>query len=106
MDSVSISEYNSICASVFTLWSIRAMASETVRIKPDTHAKLTELAKAAGESLTDTLERAVETLRRQKVLEAVNAGYADLRRDKKAWNAWQAELAAWDQTTSDGLESD
>lgn len=38
------------------------MPSETVRIKPATHAKLKRLADEAGESMPETLERAIDSL--------------------------------------------
>ena len=46
---------------------------------------------------------ALEVYRRQRFLDEVNAGYAELRRDARSWEAWTAERALWDQTLSDGL---
>ncbi len=80
------------------------MSSETVRIKPETHAKLKFLAESSGESMPKTLERAVESLRRQMFLEQANAAYGKLRKDKKAWAKFQAEQRQWDRTLADGLK--
>ena len=55
------------------------MASQTVRIKPETHAKLKQLAKTSGQSMPEVLDQAVETLRRQRMLEETNKAYAKLR---------------------------
>ena len=49
------------------------------------------------------LEEAIETLRRKRFLEQVNAAYASLRRDVKAWEAVERERREWDQTLLDGL---
>ena len=49
------------------------------------------------------LERALEVYRRRRFLERVNAAYASLRSDRRAWSAVQAERKAWDSTLSDGL---
>ena len=56
--------------------------------------------------MSRTLEMAVETLRRQTLLEETNRAYAALRGDPKRWEEEQAERAAWDATLSDGLEND
>jgi hypothetical protein len=52
------------------------------------------------------LDRAIETYRRQRFLEEVNAAYAALRRDEKAWEAWKEERKAWEVTFGDGIDTD
>lgn len=49
---------------------------------------------------------ALEVYRRQRFLDEVNAGYADLRRDARTWETWTAESAVWEQTLSDGLAAE
>jgi len=78
--------------------------SQTVRIRPETHAKLKSIAVEAGKPLSEVLDDAVEVLRRQRILEATDKAYAALRKDPKAWKAEQAEREAWDKTLSDGME--
>ncbi|QDU58548.1 ribbon-helix-helix protein, CopG family [Aeoliella mucimassa] len=82
------------------------MASETVRIKPETHAKLRAIADDTGQTMPEILEQAVELLRRKRLLEATDRDYAALQGDKKAWKSEQAERAAWDRTLQDGLEKE
>lgn len=82
------------------------MATGTVRIPATVHQKLKQLAASSGMSLSRTLERAVETLRRQTLLEETNRAYAALRDDPKRWAEEQAERAAWEATLADGLEDD
>lgn len=80
------------------------MPSETVRIQPETHRKLRQIATSIGESMTDTLEKAVEAYRRQLFLEEANRRYAALRGDSKRWAEELAERSAWDATLADGQE--
>jgi hypothetical protein len=49
----------------------------------------------------------LDAIRRRKLLEAMNAGYARLRADPQAWAEELAEHELWDQTLADGeLESE
>ena len=80
------------------------MASETVRIKPETHVKLRELSAQAGETMPQTLERAVEALYRREFLRGLAEDYARLKADPNAWAEEQRERKLWDQTSGDGLE--
>jgi predicted transcriptional regulator len=82
------------------------MASDTVRVKPETHAKLKALAEQTGRPMPEVLEQAVEALRRQRLLDAANRGYAALRQDPKAWSAELAEREAWDETLGDDMEAE
>ena len=49
------------------------------------------------------LDEAVETLRRQRFLEQVNAAYAALRETPGTWESIEAERREWDATLPDGL---
>ena len=69
------------------------MASETVRIRPDTHAKLKQLAERSGQSMPELLERAVEAYRRETFLKEANRAYAGLKSDAEAWSQEEAERA-------------
>jgi hypothetical protein len=81
------------------------MPGTTVRISPASRETLRKLAAQAGEPMQMTLDRAIESYRRQRFLEEVNAAYAVLRQDPKAWSAVTRERAEWDATLEDGLES-
>lgn len=61
------------------------------------------MAKAKNSSLREVLDQAVENERRRLLLERTNVAYAKLRRDKKAWHAWQNELGQLDATLGDGI---
>ena len=80
------------------------MSSSTVRIDDATRDKLRQLAERTGETMQAVLQRAIEEYRRQQFLDEVNAGYAALRKDARAWKQELAERRAWDVTLADGLD--
>ena len=78
------------------------MATTTIRIDTDTHARLVELSEAAGASLIDTVRDAVEELRRQRFARRVTAEIAGLRSDPEAWASYLAEVES--TSVTDGLD--
>lgn len=82
------------------------MPSATVRISETARETLRDLAARTGESMQEILERAVEEYRRRRFLEEVNAGFAALRNDPKAWQEELAEREEWDRTLADGLSDE
>ena len=76
--------------------------AETVRIAPETHAALVEIAKAQHISLTEALTRAVAAYRREQFLAGVAADFAALTPKEHAEEA--AEAATWDATLADGRD--
>jgi hypothetical protein len=79
------------------------MSYATTRISASAHVTLREMSRAEGKPMSVLLDEAVETLRRQRFLEQVNAAYATLRADPRAWEAIEGERRAWDVTLPDGL---
>jgi len=79
------------------------MGYGTIRISDSAHSTLRDLAQAEGKSMLTLLDEAVETLRRQRFLEQVNAAYAALRKDAAVWDEIEKERATWDATLGDGL---
>jgi hypothetical protein len=79
------------------------MGYGTIRISDTARGTLRELARAEGKSMLALIDEAVEALRRQRFLEQVNAAYAALRDDPRAWEEVQAERQEWDETLADGL---
>lgn len=78
--------------------------AETVRIDPAAHAALVEIARAKHLTLTEALSRAVESYRREVLIQAMDADYGELRADSEALEEELAERAAWESTNADGLE--
>jgi predicted transcriptional regulator len=80
------------------------MSALTVRISEASHRILKELAERTGQTMTDVLREALVTYRRKVFVDAVNAGYAEMRADPQAWTEHLAERQEWDAAVADGLE--
>ena len=59
------------------------------------HRKLKALAAQTNQPMIDVLDKALAAYQRQLFFEQLNAGYAALRRDPKAWAEHLAERKAW-----------
>lgn len=81
------------------------MTTTTIRVSTQTRETLHELAEASGVSMQKVLDKALETYRRQQLLEQANSAYAALRDDKVAWAEIERERREWDATLGDGLEN-
>ena len=80
--------------------------SPNIRISPKSKAALRELAKRAGKPMQTILDEAIDQYSRDKFLDEVNAAYARLRADPKAWKQELAERQDWNGTFMDGLENE
>jgi hypothetical protein len=80
------------------------MPGATVKVDAETYAKLKAIVAETGEPMIAVLAKAIETYRRTTFLEGLNADFAALRKDRKAWAEEQSERAAWDATMADGLQ--
>ena len=78
------------------------MATTTIRVDRDTHARLLEMSKETGDSLTDTVRQAAEALRRMRFGLRVQEEYAALRRDPDAWADYLA--GAESSYAADGVD--
>ena len=80
------------------------MGYGTIRISDGAHGTLREMSRSEGKPMATLLDEAVETLRRQRFLEQVNAAYAALRgRTPPRGRSIEAERREWDATLPDGL---
>jgi predicted DNA-binding protein len=82
-----------------------AAENPNIRITPHSKAVLRALAKRQGKPMQAVLDEAIDHYRRDKFLDEVNAAYAALRTEPKAWKEEQAERALWDKTLGDGLKN-
>jgi len=81
--------------------------AQTVRIDPDSHAALAEIARAKSIPLTEALAHAVAAYRRTVFLEEYAADVAAFRvADPQGFAEDQAEAALWDATNRDGLRDE
>ncbi len=78
------------------------MATTTIRVDKETHARLQALSRESGRSLIETIRDATEALGRQRFAHHVATELAELRADA---NAWKAYLADADSTSvTDGID--
>jgi predicted transcriptional regulator len=80
------------------------MTTPTIPVSADVAQTLHELARQTGKSAPDILGEALRDYRRKVFLEAVNAGYAALRADPKAWAEVEAERRSMAGSLMDGLD--
>jgi hypothetical protein len=59
--------------------------SPTIRLRPSTHRALKQVAEWTGTSMQDARARAVDEYERAVYFAQLNAGYAELQKDPKAW---------------------
>jgi hypothetical protein len=78
------------------------MADDRIPISAITLARLQELARWAGVSIDEALDRAIKDQYDRNFWAAVGAGYAALRADPQAWAEIEAERKLWDNTLPDG----
>lgn len=79
------------------------MASTTVRVSGETHAKLRELSAKTGESITEVVDRALDLYRRQQFFEELDASYDRLWKDPTESQLELEERALFEGTLSDDL---
>ena len=80
------------------------MPLQTVHLSERSHQLLQELVEQTGQTMTDVLEKALDSYRRKLFFEQMNAGYAELRSDPEEWAEHLAERTEWEATLLDGLD--
>jgi hypothetical protein len=77
------------------------MATTTIRVDSETHARLVELSSANGTTLMQTVRDAADALRRQRFARQVVAELDRLRADRSAWADYLADAEA--TSVTDGI---
>ncbi len=77
------------------------MATTTIRVDTDTHARLQALSKETGRSLVDTVRDATEALGRQRFAHQVAGELAALQKSGDAWKAYLSEAES--TSVGDGI---
>lgn len=75
-------------------------ASTTISVPVETRDLLNELAQTEGISTSALVTRIAQRERDNQLLDAMNAGFAELRKDPAAWAEHQAETEAWDDAAA------
>lgn len=79
------------------------MGQTTVRVSQATRDLLRSLAATERKPMQAIVATALQVYRRERFLNAVNAGYAALREDRAALTGFTHEQEAWDSTLLDGV---
>ncbi len=77
------------------------MATTTIRVDTETHARLLELSRASGNSILETVSDAAEALRRQRFARQVTVEMTELRQDPEAWKEYVGDAEA--TSVADGI---
>ena len=70
-------------------------SSTTIRVSVAQRERLRELANQRSSTMTDTLDAALEALRREQFYRSMVAAEAELRSDPEAWAEYLSERDAW-----------
>jgi hypothetical protein len=81
----------------------RAKHGPAIRVRPETHETLKELASREQVSLTQLVERMTKDEWRRVRLQECNEAFARLRRNPAAWSAYQEDRQELEATIGDGL---
>ena len=78
----------------------------TARILDTDHALLQELAAQTGKQHQEIIHEALQAFHRDRMLDDINAAFAQLKNNDKAWREGQAERAVWDGGGADDVASE
>lgn len=84
--------------------ALRKPSAPVVKLKPQTHAKLQEIAKEEDRPMGEIVTFLIDRYERERFWQKVRDDYARLKADPEAWQAYRDEIDLWDQTAGDGLE--
>lgn len=69
--------------------------STTIRVSQAQRDRLRELAEQRSSTMTETLDAALESLRRDQFYRGMAAAESDVRANPAAWSRYLAERDAW-----------
>jgi hypothetical protein len=82
---------------------MNVVASAMVKIPPETHAKLQELARSQHRPMGEIVTELVDRYEREKFWNEVDISLARLQADPVAWNSYQDEIRLLEGGSLDGL---
>ena len=78
------------------------MKTQIVRIPFETHLRLKAMASASGETIGEILAKAVESYRRELLLEDTNEAFSKLKEQAALWKGELDEREEWEGALLDG----
>jgi hypothetical protein len=76
-----------------------------VKLKPETHSQLQEIAREDHKSMGEVITYLVDRYQRERFWRGAEQDLARLKEDQAAWNSYQSDLDEWDAAVADGLDS-
>jgi hypothetical protein len=80
------------------------MSSNVVKLKPETYARVKQIAEESHRPMQEIVAAGIEALDRLQFAREFTEDYAALRRDSQAWRKELQERELWEVTLSDGLD--
>lgn len=78
------------------------MKTQIVRVPFETHSMLKAMASASGETIGEILAKAVESYRRELLLEDTNEAFSKLKEQADLWKGELDEREEWEGSLLDG----
>lgn len=83
-----------------------ARAATTIKVRPQTHARLQEIAREGNQTIGEVITTLVDRYERERFWEGVSEDLAKMRADKKEYNQYRNEFDEWDNQTTQSLREE
>lgn len=77
-----------------------------VKLKPQTHANLQEIAREDDKPMGEIITFLVDRYCRERFWRGAEQDIDRLKADSDAWNSYRVDIDEWDVATADGLNND
>lgn len=81
-------------------------AATTIKVRPQTHARLQEMAREENQTIGEVISTLVDRYDKERFWDGVSEDLAKLKADKKAYNQYRNEFAEWDNQTTQSLSEE
>lgn len=80
-----------------------ARAATTIKVIPETHARLQEIAREDNQTIGELITTLVDKYEKERFWDGVSEDLANFRADKVAYQRYRDEFAEWDNQTTRSL---
>ena len=81
-------------------------AVTTIKVRPQTHARLQEMARAENQTIGEVITALVNRYDKECFWDGVSEDLAKFNADKEAYNHYRDEFAEWDSQTTKSLNEE
>lgn len=86
--------------------AMRKPVGSVVKLRPETHAELQEIAREENRSMGDVVADSLQRYKKEKFWEQARQSVQRLKADPAAWKDYQEEIRLWDGLSGDGLTNE